>query len=324
MIKFIARRLAILPFALLLVHFLGYSYAHLVRPMRAERNPFLAETTKDQEPLFTAYSSYWKQVFEGEFGEMKNPWKATRGGLDKLQDVIMTATKASLGLLGLALAVSIVLGVSIGVVAARFNPPSVARWMTTVSTFGMAMPSFFIGSLFFAAWFLYAMWSPSGVLPLPLSGFGWDKHLIMPVVVLMARPTVQIAQMTAGFLVDELGSQYVVAARSVGNTWRRIRRRNAFHNILAPVILTIAGSTRWLVGELIVVEWLFDWWGLGNLLSQTLIPPAINSFAAQEGIVFLNPAVVAAVLMIFGGIFILTDLFASVLAKLFDPRLREG
>jgi ABC-type dipeptide/oligopeptide/nickel transport system permease component len=49
---------------------------------------------------------------------------------------------------------------------------------------------------------------------LPLTGFGWDSHLIMPALVLITRPTVQIAQATAGLLSDELGKQYVVAAAS--------------------------------------------------------------------------------------------------------------
>ena len=315
------QRLVILPFALLIVHFAGYSYAHVVRPMRAERNPFLASVVHE-EPLWPSYTAYMQGAVQGDFGLMSNPWQS-RSGTTDLKDVIITATKASVGLLGIALVASIVIGVFIGVLAAKYNPPSVSRWLTSVSTLGMAMPTFFIASLFFAAWFIYVMRSETNIVPLPLTGFGWDKHLIMPVIILSARPIVQIAQMTAGFLSEELDRQYVVAARSIGNTWTRIRFRNAFHNILAPVVLTIAGSIRWLVGELIVVEWLFDWWGLGNLLAQTLIPPAAYMRGGSGSILFLDPPVVAAVLMMFAALFLITDLIASILAQLFDPRLRE-
>jgi peptide/nickel transport system permease protein len=125
-------------------------------------------------------------------------------------------------------------------------------------------------------------------------------------------------------LADELGKQYVVAARSMGFSWQRIRQHGAIRNILATVVLTIATSVRLLVSELIVVEWLFDWPGLGNLLAQTLIPiGVVSSRTATEGVLFLDPPVVAAVLTVFAAIFLMTDLTASLLAQRFDPRLRE-
>jgi peptide/nickel transport system permease protein len=159
---------------------------------------------------------------------------------------------------------------------------------------------------------------------LPLTGFGWDSHLIMPALVLMARPTVQIAQATAGLLSDELGKQYVVAARSFGHSWRAIRQRHALFNILAPIVLLMAASVRLLVGELIVVEWFFQWPGLGNLLAQTLIPSgvAVGRSLGEESL-FLDPPVVAAVLAVFTALFLLTDLVASVLVRVIDPRLRD-
>jgi peptide/nickel transport system permease protein len=184
------------------------------------------------------------------------------------------------------------------------------------------MPSFFIGSLFILAVFRYQIWRGYGTrLPLPMGGFGWDKHLVLPTLALMARPTVQIAQIVAGLLVDELGKQYIVAARSVGNSWPRILRRNALRNILAAVVLSIAGSVRLLVGELVVVEWLFEWPGLGRLLAWTLIPPAGTALVEWVPL-FLSPPVVAAVLMALGGVFLLTDLIAAILVRIFDPRLR--
>jgi ABC-type dipeptide/oligopeptide/nickel transport system permease component len=91
---------------------------------------------------------------------------------------------------------------------------------------------------------------------------------------------------------------------------------------LAAVILTIAGSVRLLVGELILVEWLFQWPGLGRLLGWTLVPPLLSS--SSGGPLFLNPPVVAAVLTIFATIFLVTDFVAAVLARVVDPRLRTS
>jgi peptide/nickel transport system permease protein len=137
----------------------------------------------------------------------------------------------------------------------------------------------------------------------------------------MARPTMQIAQLTAGILSGELHKQYVRAGRSLGQTWRSIRLKYAMRNIIAPVILTITASFRLLVGELVVVEWLFAWTGLGRLLAQTLVPPLQTNSA--ETLLFLDPQVVAIILTIFGGLFLLADLLASVAVRAADPRLRE-
>ena len=322
MLRTLLRRLAILPPALVLVHILGFAYAHLVRPLRAASNPFLAAAT-ETEPLLPTYWAYLQRVARLDLGAMPST-----GGPNPpatIAEALVHAGGASFGLLAIALALSVLLGTIFGLRAAQAEPPTVASWLTSFSTVGLAMPTFFLGGLFFAAWFIYVRWS-GGVLPLPLQGFGWDAHLIMPALVLMLRPSVQIGQLTAGMLADELGKQYVRAARSLGNSWQRIRWKHALRNVLAPVLLAIAGSVRLLVGELIVVEWLFNWPGLGSLLAQTLIPSGVASSvggADAGGLLFLNPPVVAAVLVVFAALFLITDLIATLLAQGFDPRLRE-
>ncbi|UCC65405.1 MAG: ABC transporter permease subunit, partial [Anaerolineae bacterium] len=207
----------------------------------------------------------------------------------------------------------------LGLRAVRLEPRRISRWLTLLSTTGLAMPSFYIGSLLIAAMFSYVLEQSIGA-PFPMQGFGWDRHLVLPTLALMVRPTVQIAQMTAGLLEGELGKRYIATARSVGHPWRVIRRRHALRNILAPVILMIAGSGRLLMGELILVEWLFKWPGLGMLFAQALVPE--QSSAAQGSPLFLNPPVVATVLTAFAALFLVTDLIAAVLVRVVDPRLR--
>lgn len=318
------KRLLFIPPALMLVHFLGFAYAHLVRPLRAARNPFLA-TAPEQPPLWEAYRAYLSRAAAGDLGTLNIP---ASGLPSTLSAAIVQTSLASLGLLAIALALSTVLGILLGVAAAQSQPPVIRRWLTALSTSGLAMPTFFIGALFFSGWFLFAKWSPPGTaLPIPLLGFGWDAHLIMPVLVMSLRPMVQLAQLTSGMLVEEFSQQYVVTARSLGHTWRRIRLRDALRNIYAAVILTIAGSLRMLVGELIIVEWLFEWPGIGRLLAETLIPSGLafsTSGGSAESQLFLSPPVVAAVLVVFAALFLVVDLVASALAQASDPRLREA
>jgi peptide/nickel transport system permease protein len=313
MTRFILRRLAVIPVALLLIHFLGFAYAHFAGPIRASRMPYVFFEV-DPPPLLPTYRDYLQQILRLDLG-------AVPGAQEPLGAAILRATAASLGLLALAFILSIIIGTALGFRASRLNPPRTSQWLTILSTVGLAMPSFYIGSLFVVASITYVLQKGPGTeAPLPIRGFGWDKHLIAPTLALMVRPTVQIARMTSSLLVDELNKQYILAARSFGHTWRAIRGRLALSNILAPVILTTIGSLRLMVGELILVEWLFQWPGLGRLLGWTLVPPLLSS--SGGGPLFLNPPVVAAVVAVFAAIFLVTDFIAVVLVRVIDPRLR--
>jgi peptide/nickel transport system permease protein len=320
MIGFIFRRLAFIPVFLLLVNFLGFSYAHYARPLRAARTPFAR--AEKAGPLLPAYRAYLEDLTSLDFSaELDVPGSARSNASVTLGETLSRATVASFGLMALALALSTVAGFLLGFRAVHNDPPGVSRWLTLVSTVGLAMPSFYIGSLFILGSVFYVLWRGPGTdMPLPLDGFGWDAHLVFPILALMARPTVQLAQVTAGLLSGELSKQYVVAARSLGYTWRSIRNQYALRNVIAPVVLTIAGMLRLLVGELVLIEWLFKWPGLGRLLAWTLVPAQLSN--ARGSPLFLNPQVMAAVLTLIAALFLLSDFIAALLVRIFDPRLR--
>lgn len=313
MTRFILRRLAIIPVALLLVHLAGFTYAHFAGPLRAARMPYVF-IQLDPPPLIPTYRSYLQGAIRLDLGTMPN-------ASESIATAILRASTNSLGLLALALVLSVAIGLFLGLRAARSDPPGVSQWLTFASTLGLAMPSFYIGSLFIVASVSYLRWQgPGSEAPFPLQGFGWDKHLVFPTLALMVRPAVQIARVTSGLLADELGKQYALAARSFGHTWRAIRWRLALSNILAPIILTITGSLRLLVGELILIEWLFKWPGIGRLLAWTLVPSQLTSDAGSP--LFLNPPVIAAVLTTIAALFLVSDFIAATLARVLDPRLR--
>jgi ABC-type dipeptide/oligopeptide/nickel transport system permease component len=318
MFRFILRRLAILPIALILIHFLGFTYAYVARPIRAARTPYLRERVNNPLPLLETYQQHIQDIFNGSL--LKPSEKGSNVG--SLAQDLGQAFIASLGLLAITLVISTLLGLLFGLLAVRDQPPGLRGWFTPLSTLGLAMPSFYIGSLsVLAIVFLSLVNGPTNQKLVPIRGFGWDNHLILPVFALMLFPTVQIAQVTANLMVGELGKQYVIAARSFGHTWHDIRWRQAMRNILSAVILTIASTFRMLVGELIVVEWLFNWPGLGRLLASTLVPGKLSSNLGASSL-FLDPPTVAIDIAIIAALFLLTDLFASVMVRIVDPRLR--
>ena len=321
MAKFIIQRLLIIPLLLLLVNFLGFTYAHYARPIRAARTPYVQ--VEEAGPLIPEYLDYLKTLVNLDFGMgVSTPDNARSNTATTLGETLARATIASLGLLAVSLSISIIFGLYLGFKATKNDPPDTSRWLTISSTVGLAMPSFYIGSLLIIGLVFFVIWrGPDTDMPLPLSGFGWDAHLVLPVLALMARPTFQLAQVTSGVLSAELGKQYVIAGRSMGRTWRSIRMRFALKNVIAPVILTIAGLQRFLVGELIMIEWLFRWPGLGRMLGWTLVPAEFTSSSGSP--LFLNPPIMATVLTLIAALFLFTDLAAAIAVRYLDPRIKD-
>ena len=314
MTRYILRRILIIPFALILIHFLAFAYATAARPIRAARTPYLREQI-ESVPLGDAYLEHIRQVLSGNVNDIPGP-------LGGLGESVWTATKASLGLLLPAILVSTLLGLLLGLQAVRTQPAGVRRWLTPIATVGLATPSFYLGSLGILGIVYYVLWRGPGTdSPLPISGFGWDRHMILPVVVLSLRPVVQIAQVIAGLMSGELRKDYVIAERSFGYSWRNIRWKYSLKNILAPVLLTIAGTFRLTVGELVVVEWLYKWPGLGYLLASALVPGELSTNLGATPL-FLNPPLIAAIITVIAALFLVVDMAASIAVRAIDPRLR--
>ncbi|HSF82358.1 MAG TPA: ABC transporter permease [Anaerolineales bacterium] len=305
MTQYIIRRLAIIPPILLLANFLGFSYAHYFRPLRDIYNPY-ASAVITTPPLFSEYLSYLEDLTRLELGVMPTG--------EPILDLLIRTSIASAGLLVISLVLSAVAGLLLGLSAVKLSPPRVASWLTFMGTVGLASPSFYIGILFISFSILYLI-SGLGRQPLlPFQGYGWDAHLVLPVLALMAQPTVKVAQVTAGLLVGELGKQYVIAARSFGLSLPTIKRRHAFRNIIVPVVLTVAGSLRLLIAELIIIERLFSWPGLGRVISTTLV---VTSHSEN----YLLPSLFSALVTIVVALILATDFLAAIAIRAYDPRL---
>lgn len=321
MARFILRRLLLIPVALLAINFVAFAYAHLAQRVQLAQNPF-GSAVDTSVPIMQLYGDYLSGVVRGDFGAM--PLVGAQA--EMVSTVVWRAAGASLGLAVIAFSASTIAGLLLGVGAVQTSPPRIARWLPPMASAGLAAPSFFIGALAIALVLALYLRGGEGAQPiLPMQGFGWDAHLILPVLALSVRPTMQIAQTTSGVLMDELGKQYVVAARSRGTPVRKIRWKHVLRNVLPAVILTIAASFRLMVGELIVVEWLFGWPGMGRLLALALLPPSVASIGGgMQGAqrFFLYPELVAAILTIFGFLFLMADMISTIAVHAVDPRLR--
>lgn len=304
MLRYILQRIVIFPIALLIANFIGYAYAYYISPIQLARNPYTFGNFSIS-PVFPQYFEYLQDISQFNFGILP------QGG--NISEIIVRAGIASLWLLALALLASVVLGLVLGFSAVRISPPRVSSWLTGLITIGLASPSYYIGIVLIALSIVYVIWGPDANPLFPFQGYGIDAHLVLPTLALMVLPTVKIAQIASTMLAGEMDKQYVVAARSFGHTMQAIRRRLAFRNVLAAVIITILASVRLMIAELIIVERLFDWPGIGRLFSSTLV-------LTTRSEAFLFPPLLAALLTILAAVFLFTDLVAGILVRHFDPR----
>ncbi len=307
MLRFLARRLVLIPVILAAANFFGFYFAFSIAPVISTSNPY-SQGTLDLPPVLPEYMNYISNVARGNFGTTFNGENVT--------ETISRVSIASLGLIGISLTLSIVLGVMLGRLAVRRNRVGVSTWLTFTSTVGLALPSFYVATLLITLFlFIFLYLTTGNTTMIPFQGFGWDAHLILPVLALTFQPTVKIAQVTGSLLSEELEKQYVTAALSFGHSFKSLKNKFAFRSILAPILLTIASSLRLMIAELIIIERLFNWPGLGRLIASAL------SIRSQSQDV-LSPPLIAALLTVLVGLFLFIDLFATTLSRIIDPRLR--
>lgn len=218
----------------------------------------------------------------------------------------------SAGLLLYSMAAALLLGVPLGVSAALSKGKLSSAIVVSLSVLGISTPSFLLAMLF---WIVnISVHRTFDVDVLPSTGFGWDAHLVMPVLVLAMRPMAQIAQITYVSLIDVMRQDYIRTAHAKGLAWRDVRNRHGLRNILIPIFTTLGTSLRYSLASLAIVELFFGWPGVGLTLLE-----AIN-----QAEIFL----VVDLILSLGLFFLLVNLVLEVLFPLLDARIadenREG
>jgi peptide/nickel transport system permease protein len=211
----------------------------------------------------------------------------------------------SAGLLGLGLLLGALIGVPLGALGAIHRHRRRSSLVIVVSTLGISAPSFMLGMLLWMA----DIWvhRTFGIDVLPTSGFGWDLHLILPAVVLAARPLAQVMQVTYVSLSDALQQDFVRTARSKGLIGWVVLTRHALTNAAVPILTTLGTSLRFSLASLPVVEFFFVWPGLGLSLLD----------AIRTG----DSALVVDLIVALGALFLVVNGVLELLFPILDPRL---
>ncbi len=213
----------------------------------------------------------------------------------------------SLGLLAASLLIATLVGVTLGTWAANRRHSTWSLLTLLTSTIGVSLPSFFAALLLQLA---AIRWTRTFGRPLlPVGGFGWDKHIVLPALVLAARPIAQIARVTFVSLSDALDQDFVRTAHSKGLRPRQVMNRHVIRNAAIPILTTVGTSLRFSLSSLPVVEFFFGWSGLGFTLLKAISRQDDN--------------LTVALILCLGILFITVNLLLDIGYRLIDPRLRE-
>jgi peptide/nickel transport system permease protein len=255
-------------------------------------------------PLPLQYVSWLANVAQGNLGRSLvdgRPVATTIG--ERLPATLLLTVSA--------LAVSVVLGVGLGVVAASRVGSPFDRALTLLATFCYSMPAFWLGLLLILLFALTLGWLPSGGLASPVgpvAPLDLLAHLILPAFVLSLHPLAQFLRFTRAGLLEVLGQGYVRTARAKGLSRSAVLLRHAFRNAAIPLFTLLGLLLPQLVSGAVVVETVFAWPGLGRLMMEA---------AFQR-----NYSVLMGDVLLVGSLVMLGSLVADVAYVLADPRIR--
>ena len=221
-------------------------------------------------------------------------------------DLLVDSMFRSLSLLIGAFVLALTVGALLGVAAALLRHRALASGgIIGVTTLLMAVPAFFV------AYFLQVLVvvfgaSPEGGRLLPVFGFGYDSHIVLPLIAVSLPAIAYTAQITATRAIAVLDSDFITAANAKGLRSSWILAVHVLPHV-RPVLLEGVGSgLRVSVASLPIIEYLFLWRGIGQL--------ALEAVAVHDAAVLVFSAVV------------LAGLFAtlSALADISRPRVLYG
>jgi peptide/nickel transport system permease protein len=250
------------------------------------------------------YTSWLSGLLHGNLGHSlaaQQPVSQFIG--DRVRNTIVLAVIA----VALMVPIGIALGVFAGIRHDRFSDHAI----TGFTLGAIALPEFVSGALLallFATW-LHIL-PPVSLVPPGSSPLSNPEILVLPVLTLLLAGTAYIVRMMRAGVITVMESEYVEAARLNGIRERRIIRKHALRNALAPTVQVLALTVQWLVGGVVVTETIFAYPGLGQGLVQ----------AVQ----LRDLPTVQAIAMLFAAVYIAINIAADVIVVLLIPKLRTA
>ena len=247
------------------------------------------------KPFFERYVTYLKDACHGDFGlSLKQRGRTVSG-------IISTKFPVSATVGGIAVLVSLLLGIPLGVIAAYKRGTAVDSTLSVLATLGIAVPSFVICTVLMYFFGVKLGW-------LPTLGLTTPKHYIMPVFALAAYPTSYITRLMRSSMLDVLGQDYMRTAKAKGLSQRVALFKHALRNAILPVITYLGPMIAYTMVGSFIVEKIFTIPGLGGEFIK-----AING---RDYTMIMGTTIFLAVFMV------IMLLIVDIIYTIVDPRIK--
>jgi len=258
------------------------------------------------KPLPVQFLEYLQGLVTGDLGR----------SLTVNQDVatmLLPRFENTLILTGAALLLCLVVGIPLGILAARFQYGLFDRVAMFVTLAGASVPVYWFGLVLIGVFALSLDLLPTSGMYNTRNPGGFPdmlEHLVLPAVAAALVPLAVIARMTRSVFVDVLQQDYIRTLRASGLSETAILWRHGLRNALPPIVNVVGLQIGYLLGGVIFVEVVFGWPGLGQQLYTSITQRDLP--VVQAGTLFVALA------------FVLVNLVADLAVGVLDPRSRRG
>ena len=254
------------------------------------------------EPLVVQYFAWAGRILTGDFG------RSIQGGRDVLQQLLGALVPTALLSLA-ALAVSLLISIPAGIVAATRRNSLADYSASFIALCGLSMPSFWLGILLIMGLSIaWPVFPASGYVSPAIDPAGFLLHLVLPAVTLGAALAAATMRMTRATMLEVLRADYVRTARAKGLSERVVVWRHALLNARMPIVTLMGIQLGQLLGGVVITETVFSWPGIGKM--------TVDAIFARD-----YPLVQGAVL-ITATLFVLINLATDLFYTALDPRVR--
>lgn len=245
------------------------------------------------QPLWRQYTVYLGQTLKGNLGVSK---VFGLRASDEIERRLPVTFKLSLT----AMIVALLVGIPSGVIAAVKRNSLFDHVASVVSVLGICIPSFWLGLMLIVLFSVRLRWLPS-------TGSATLRHLILPAITLAVYQIAYVARMTRSSVLEVISQDYVRTAHAKGLPGRRVVVHHVVRNALIPTVTLVGLQFGVMMGGAVVVETVFAWPGLGQLM--------IESVRARDY------TMVQAITAVFALTFLLINLLVDLSYAWLDPRV---
>ena len=278
-------------------------------------NPSISQETLDKEikrlnldkPITIQYLFWAKSFVSGDLGYTSAGEKVSTKLKERIPNTLLLTT--------LVIFMTWAVGIPLGIVAAIKKESAFDRFMTVLSSIGMAIPSFFFAILML----IFAV--NTGCFPVGgLTSYNFDemsffnkfidlaKHLILPTTVLFTISLSGLQRQMRANMLEVLDADYIKFARAKGLSESKVIFKHALRNAINPMITLLGFEFAGLLSGAALTEYVFQYPGLGRLILEAVMKSDINLVMAS--------LMMGTIMLIVG------NLIADILLMLTDPRIR--